>query len=100
MHQIKEIPYNKLHFICGFVKDKPIDNVLSQLPKDASYYFVKASIPRALDEKDLLEQAKTHGLIGRSYKKPKQALRKAKAQAGKDDLIVVSGSIFVVGEIL
>lgn len=100
VHQIKEIPYNKLHFICGFVKDKPIDNVLSQLPKDASYYFVKASIPRALDEKDLLEQAKTHGLIGRSYKRPRQALRKAKALAGKDDLIVVSGSIFVVGEIL
>jgi len=100
VRQLKGIQYNKLHFICGFVKDKPIDKVLSQLPTEASYYFVKASIPRALDEKELQQQAKAYGLFGTCYDKPKKALRKAINLAEKDDLILVSGSIFVVGEVL
>jgi len=100
VRQIEGIHFNKLHFICGFVKDKPIDKVLVQLPKDASYYFVKASIPRALDEQELQQQAKAYGLSGNCFSKPKQALRAARKHAGKEDLIVVSGSIFVVGEFL
>lgn len=100
IRQIEGIHFNKLHFICGFVKDKPIDKVLVQLPKDASYYFVKASIPRALDEQELQQQAKAYGLTGSCFSKPKQALRAARKHAGKEDLIVVSGSIFVVGEFL
>lgn len=100
IRQIKSIHFNKLHFICGFVKDKPIDKVLVQLPTEASYYFVKADIPRALDEQELQLQAKSFGLSGSCFSKPKQALRAARKNAGKDDLIVISGSIFVVGEFL
>lgn len=100
IRQITSIHFNKLHFICGFVKDKPIDKVLVQLPTEASYYFVKADIPRALDEQELQQQAKSFGLSGSCFSRPKQALRAARKNAAKDDLIVVSGSIFVVGEFL
>ena len=35
------------------VNDKDISGVLSMLPKNATYYFTKASVKRALSEKEL-----------------------------------------------
>ena len=85
--------FKKLHFVLGVVNDKDISKILMLLPKDAIYYFCKASIPRALDEKDLMTQAKTCGLNGSSFKK-------AKKQAKINDLIFVGGSTFTVADIL
>lgn len=90
----------KLHFIFGFVKDKPLDKVLDLFPKKASYYFCQAKIPRALSSKDLKSQAASYNLAGRDFKSVKGALRSAKSLANPADTIVVCGSIFVVAEIL
>ena len=92
--------FKKLHFVLGVVNDKDISKILMLLPKDAIYYFCKASIPRALDEKDLMTQAKTCGLNGSSFKTVTEALNKAKKQAKINDLIFVGGSTFTVADIL
>ncbi len=42
--------------IIGFVNDKDLESVLPLFPKDAIYYFTKASIPRALNEEILKEK--------------------------------------------
>ena len=42
--QLKTCTYEKLHFVIGMVNDKDVDSVLHILPKDAIYYFCKASI--------------------------------------------------------
>jgi dihydrofolate synthase/folylpolyglutamate synthase len=54
---LKSIKYSQLHFVFGAVNDKDISKILVLLPKNAIYYFVKANVPRALDENDLLMQA-------------------------------------------
>jgi dihydrofolate synthase/folylpolyglutamate synthase len=97
--QLKKINYNKLHMIIGMVKDKDISTVLSLLPKDALYYFTKAQIPRALDEKSLQTQAQIHHLQGDCYQNVNEALSAARKHASGDDLIIVCGSVFVVGEV-
>ena len=51
--QLKQQSYRKLHFIIGMVNDKDIHGVLALLPKDAEYYFTKASVKRALPENEL-----------------------------------------------
>jgi dihydrofolate synthase/folylpolyglutamate synthase len=66
------------------VNDKDITKILNLLPKDATYYFCKASIPRALDEKELCAQATKIGLIGKTYKTVPEALEKAK-KTGKSN---------------
>jgi dihydrofolate synthase / folylpolyglutamate synthase len=53
-----------------------------------------------LDAAVLKEQAVHYGLKGKAYSTVKRALAAAKRKAGKDDLIYVGGSIFVVGEVL
>ena len=97
--QLKKNNYNKLHMIIGMVKDKDISTVLSLLPKDALYYFTKAQIPRALDEKSLQTQAQIHHLQGDCYQNVNEALSAARKHASGDDLIIVCGSVFVVGEV-
>jgi dihydrofolate synthase/folylpolyglutamate synthase len=97
--QIYQTPFKKLHIIFGMVKDKDIENVLALLPKNASYYFTKAQIPRALPEKDLMTRAQTHGLAGESFTEVNSALQAAINHAEKNDMIIVCGSVFVVGEV-
>jgi len=100
LEQIKNTAYKTLHIVIGLVNDKNIDKILSLLPKNAEYYFTKANIPRALDEKVLMKEAKRYNLIGNSYPKVIDALNVAKENAKENDFIFIGGSTFVVAEVL
>jgi len=99
VEQIEVTDHRELHLVTGFVKDKEIDKVLSMLPRTAHYYFTQANIPRALDAETLLQKAKRYKLEGKTYDNVNLALKEAKAKAAKDDLIVVCGSVFLIGEV-
>jgi len=98
--QIELTGKQQVHIVMGMVKDKEIDKALQLLPKQAKYYFTKAAIPRALNEQILMQQAKVFGLKGKSFSNVKEAFNAAKLHAGKDDLILVCGSVFVVAEVI
>ncbi|RPH33671.1 MAG: bifunctional folylpolyglutamate synthase/dihydrofolate synthase [Bacteroidales bacterium] len=91
---------DKLHMVIGMVGDKNIDGVLSLLPKDAYYYFTKASIPRALDELVLADKAAKYNLNGNTFPTVKEALVAAKKNANPNDLIFIGGSTFIVAEVV
>jgi dihydrofolate synthase/folylpolyglutamate synthase len=97
--QINNSSYDKLHVVFGMVKDKEIEKVLERLPLKAIYYFTRAQIPRALPEDELLERALRFHLKGSSYKEVNIALKAAIDAASAEDMVVVCGSIFVVGEV-
>lgn len=98
--QIELTDHQHLHLVIGMVKDKEVEKVLQQLPKEATYYFTKAPIPRALPEDQLAAQANAYGLEGHTYADVNTALKAALHNAHKNDLIVVCGSVFVVGEVV
>lgn len=97
--QIELSDHQHLHIVIGMVKDKEVEKVLALLPKEATYYFTRAQIPRALPETELATRAQALGLNGHSYGDVNAALQQAMGKAGKQDLIVVCGSVFVVGEV-
>ena len=99
LHQISLCKYNDLHIIFGIVKDKDADKILSLLPKDAMYYFTRSQIPRALPENELAAKAKEFDLQGEIFPEVNKALIAAIAKAHKEDLIIVCGSVFLVGEV-
>jgi dihydrofolate synthase/folylpolyglutamate synthase len=99
VRQIEVTDHEELHIVLGMVNDKAIDKVLELLPRQASYYFTKAQIPRALPEYKLAQQAFATGLKGHSYPTVTEALAAAKTHARARDLIVVCGSVFVVAEV-
>ena len=97
LHQF--YPEHQYHFVIGMVSDKDIDKVLQQLPPSAIYYFTNAHIPRALPAKDLQEHAANFKLSGDCFDDVNEAIASAKAKAKKEDLIIVCGSVFLIGEV-
>jgi dihydrofolate synthase/folylpolyglutamate synthase len=99
VEQIELSTYNDLHIIIGMVKDKEIEKILEQLPKFAKYYFTKAQIPRALPTTELALKAARLELKGNIYNDVDTALKEALQYANEEDLIIVCGSVFLVGEL-
>ena len=100
LSQIKQHKYKTLRMVIGMVNDKDISTILKMLPKEAVYYFCKANIPRALDQKELKNFANNVGLMGEEYDSVQSALKNAVSDAGADDFIFVGGSTFVVAEVV
>ena len=100
VNQIEQQSYKELRIVIGMVNDKDVNGVLAMLPKNAIYYFTKASVKRALDEKQLETLGKEHFLQGRSYTNVMTATKAALEEAEEDDLIFVGGSSFIVADLL
>ena len=100
VYQINNTPHQNFHMVIGMVNDKNIDEALKVLPKNGIYYFTRASIPRSLNEQELLEKAKVFGLNGKAYPNVKEAVNEAKYNALENDLILIGGSTFIVAEAL
>lgn len=98
--QLERQEYDTLRIVFGMVNDKDISGVLSIMPKNAKYYFTRANVKRALDEKELLQKAATYGLHGNSYPTVQEALCNAKKESAANDLIFVGGSCFIVADLL
>jgi dihydrofolate synthase/folylpolyglutamate synthase len=100
MNQLRHIEKSALHIVVGFVNDKDLGSLLPLFPANASYYFTKASVPRALNEMVLKSEAAKFGLKGESYSSVKEAFNNAKKNAKPDDMIFIGGSTFVVAEVV
>jgi dihydrofolate synthase/folylpolyglutamate synthase len=98
--ELKELKFDKLHFVLGMVNDKNIDSILELLPKEANYYFCKANIPRGMDQHQLKQMAQQKKLNGEVFDSVNEAFNVAKQQAKSNDLIFIGGSTFVVAEVL
>lgn len=99
VEQLEFETFDHLYMVIGMVKDKDVDEVLKLLPRYARYYFTKAQIPRAMDQEDLLQRAKQHGLNGYSFDDVNIALKEVLTHAKENDLILVCGSVFLVAEV-
>lgn len=99
LKQVEVTDHTDLHIIIGMVRDKEIDEVLKLLPPHASYYFTQAQIPRALPSEQLADKASAFNLIGEAYADVNIALEEAIRKSAKQDLVLVCGSVFLVGEV-
>jgi dihydrofolate synthase / folylpolyglutamate synthase len=100
MEQVEVTDHHELHIVLGMVKDKETGKVLSLLPSTAHYYFTQAQIPRAIDAVDLMQEAGRFNLKGKHYSDVNTALKEARSRAKANDLILVCGSIFLIGEVV
>ncbi|RYD83325.1 MAG: bifunctional folylpolyglutamate synthase/dihydrofolate synthase [Sphingobacteriales bacterium] len=98
--QINTLSFQSLRIVFGMVRDKDISKALSLLPKSAQYYFCSPDIPRGLPVNELAKAAKNHGLTGKAFYSVELALQNAKNDAKDNDIVLCTGSIFVVAEVL
>lgn len=100
VEQLRQQSYRQLHIVIGMVNDKDVRGVLALLPKDAVYYFTKASVKRALPEEELQVLAAAAGLKGNTYPDVPAAVRAAQEKSLPEDFIFVGGSSFIVADLL
>ncbi len=89
----------RMHFVLGFVKDKNPATLLELFPAEAKFYFTNAHIPRALPHAELQTIAASKGLQGDSFDDINEALQSAINDATENDVVVVCGSFYILGEI-
>jgi len=99
VEQLRATPHQRLFFILGMSNDKDVAPVLSLLPREASYTFCEAKLPRAMSAESLQAQAEEFGLRGSVVADVNVALKQVLKEAGEDDLVFVGGSTFVVAEL-
>ena len=96
-----------LHLIYGCVNDKDFRHILQLLTSQLStfhfplsIYFTQPSVPRRLPVADLAAAAHEMGIDGPSFDTVQEAIAAARAAADPEDLILVTGSIFLVADAL
>lgn len=99
IQQLNATAFENLFIILGMSKDKDVESVIALLPQQAMYGFTAANIPRALSAEELERMATAAGLRGQSYADVNMAIEQTLKTAGANDLVLVCGSIFVVGEV-
>ena len=100
LENLKNCTFSSLRIVLGVVNDKDVETMLSLLPQNAAYYFCKADIPRGLDASLLKEKAEKFSLKGNVYSSVKEAFNSAKKDSKNEEMILVTGSAFVVAEVL
>ena len=97
--KITQLSKGQLHLIYGSVKDKDLKPIFELFPKNAILYWTESAVPRSLEVTELESHAASVGLYGKSFRSVNDAMESAKAQATTNDLILVTGSTFVVADI-
>ena len=96
----RHFKFSDLIVVFGASNDKDVDVMLQELAKGAkSFVFTECRHPRALSARVLAESAKDKGPEIHQADSSAWALKKARSLAGPDDLILVTGSLFLLGEV-
>lgn len=96
---IDTVPYEQLHIVMGLVQEKREADIWTVFPGDALYYFCAAHLSRALPAAELAEVAIRYGKIGKAFANVNVALAAALAVATPADLVLVTGSTYIVAEL-
>ncbi len=98
--QIRNTAYQNLFMILGFVNDKPIERIISQLVPDAYFILVEPGIPRAMKNKELIPIFEKYKLPFSTCKSISGAFNYAIERSTTNDLIFIGGSTFLVADFL
>jgi dihydrofolate synthase/folylpolyglutamate synthase len=88
----------RVALVLSMMRDKDAAGVLAALgPRAAALVATRAPNPRALPPDELAELARPHVPVARAADDPLAALAEARRLAGDGGLVVIAGSIFLVG---
>lgn len=101
--KLQTMDFKHLHLVYGCVNDKDFTHILTLLTTHLSpftFYFTQPSVPRRLPVAELAAAAREKGIEGSAFESVKEAIAAARAAADPNDLVLVTGSIFLVADAL
>ncbi len=100
LKEVETIEYERLHCVYGSSSDKDYFENGVLFPKTGQYYFTRFDSDRSVTREKFEAFGKHYELNYTCYESPEHALKSAKERAGKNDLIVVFGSFFILEKII
>jgi len=100
METVASLSFDTLRIVMGVVADKAPTSLLLTLPSSAVYYFCQASSPRSLPALLLQAEAAEVARFGEVYSDVNVALDAARQDALGNDVILITGSNYVVAELI
>ncbi len=99
---IKELfTYKHLFLIFAALSNKDIDGMVDIVSEITDRVFItKVESERAKDPNEIIPLFKKRGIPAEVIESPEMCLSMAEKQAGKSDLILITGSFYLVGEVL
>ena len=98
--QVLARPHETLRVVLGAVVEKDLAEMIAELPLAAEYYCCRPDVPRGLPAEQLRAALAAAGFRGRPLPSAAEAYAAALADAGENDLILVTGSAFLAAELL
>jgi len=94
-----DFDFEKLILVLGIMEDKDISNILTEiLPLAHRVIYTRPAYYRAANPQYLMDVAKKFGKDGEVHFPLSKAIERARDLADKKDLILITGSLFTVGE--
>jgi len=98
---ISGFSYNRLILVVGIMADKDIGNIIRLLSPVADYIIcTRPEYYRAADPGRIMREVSAAGKHGEEVHTLSGAIEKARGMASSRDLILITGSLFTVGEAL
>ena len=97
--QVRLLEPNQLHIIYGAAKGKNIDGIFHKFPKNAICYLVSGDNSRLMDLKSLAQIAEKNNIKKYQFLNVNLALTFVQSIAHPNDIILITGSTFIIGEI-
>jgi len=98
-NSLKLFRYDKLILVIGVMKDKTIGDILREIAPAADYIIInKPNLERAAQPEVIMNEAKKYGKQVKIVEDVKASVKYAKSLAGKKDMVLVTGSIYMLSE--
>ena len=95
----KYFEYKDMYLILGILADKDVEHMVKVItPKAKKVFTVTPNSMRAETAEELLEEVKKYNESCEAYNAYKNAFEDALKLCKKDDLLLISGSLYMIGE--
>jgi dihydrofolate synthase/folylpolyglutamate synthase len=93
--------FNRLFVVFSAIQGKPVKQMLKMILKASETIFLtQLTFPKGMSLDDMYIIAQSEGINCRKCSDLKTAINQAKNQATPNDLILITGSLYLVGEVL
>lgn len=96
----RHLQYERMILVLGVSKDKPVEEMAVELASADHAILTEASLSRALPVEYLEERTASVWRSSETIISPVEALMRAREMAGTRDLICVTGSFFIIDDLI
>lgn len=97
LEYVRKTPHQKLYFLVGMMKDKDLKEVFGEFKDNENIILTHIDYPRAATFEDFPAFIRKRAIFINDFK---DAFERTREKLEKDDILVVTGSFYLVGAVL